>query len=462
MARILLVGVAALLGALPCAAQGTESEQDKVQRLENKVEELSRKLEQLELRDEGVGAPGEAAPRHKSDAWLRMQEEGEVGKPAGDTLLSEKIRIGGRFEFEYYDSVAERRDLGSYGPLQFGMRDGASEFRVRRFELMVGMDLIQDVSFESRLVLDPVLEDQLDEVNLEEAYFRFANIVQHIFDVEDPTHTTFRFGNYLRWEREFLPRNFSTWSMSATSFYRYRVTGLELSGKTEDGLFYSLSVDDGYQLIPHDAGIDPVGASPMFADFEQDGASQNHKDVAVGVGVKSRSDDPMINYRAGISYRYGKLSTAERNFLASVLPTYDGGSKKSRLGLLAGIDWDMESVVLKFDGELWYAEDGNAKRDVSGLSAVCEVPLEGMYFQNRPFFNSFSFGYRIGYLHQSGSIPNAAVTTDALFDDRVMHTGMLGLEVTRDVDLFLEINQWNENRVDVHNTEWTLLLAIDF
>jgi len=255
--------------------------------------------------------------------------------------------------------------------------------------------------------------------------------------------------------------------MSATSFYRWRVTGIELGGNFEEGFFYSLGLDNGRQTIDRNAGINRVGASPMLIDRQIDGALQNHKDVVVGLGIKNRLDDPQVDYRVGVSYRYGKLSTTEVNYLNSVLnaggnTSYDGGDTKSRFGILAGFDWDFDSWVLSMDGEFWLARDGNAKRDISGLGIVAALPLEGTIIENRPFFTRFSVGYRIGYLHQTDGIANNSTAANALWDDRVMHTGMLSLELTHNATVFLEVNNWKENNVDVSNTEWTLMTRIDF
>lgn len=467
----------AFVATLPAQGDGNkvENPKDQSQRIEQ-LEKKNAKLEQQnkEILDrldkvEGRTATGSAGTsdlRNKGELWDRSMQEGEVGKPSSDSLLGEKVRINGRLEFEAYDSVAERRNLGNYTALggnQYGLNNGAWEMRIRRFELGIGMDVVEDVSFESKLVLDPVIQDQNQDVQLEEAYFRFGNFFQHVFDVEDPSHTYIRAGRYLTWQRSFAPQIISTWSMSATAFYRYRVTGLEIGGNFEEGFFYSLGLDNGRRILDRDAGINKAGSSPMLIDRQLDGALQNHKDVVVGLGIKNRMDDPKIDYRLGLSYRYGKLSSTEVTYLNSVLgASYDGGDNKSRFGALAGMDWDFDAWVLSVDGEFWLAKDGNAKRDVSGLGVVAALPLEGTIIENRPFFTKFSVGYRIGYLHQTDGIANPSSTVNALWDDRVMHTGVLSLELTRNATVFLEVNNWKENSVDVSNTEWTLMTRIDF
>ncbi len=473
----------ALVASLPAQGDGTKAEKQTTQQQSERIEQLEKQLEkqgdQLEeqrqefldrfeqlRRESATGSAGTTNLRHKDEAYETYIQEGEIGKPKSDSLMGEKIRIGGRFEFETYDSVAERRSLGNYsgmGGNQYGLRDGNWEMRIRRFELNIGMDIVEDVSFESKLVLDPVIRDQQEDVQLEEAYFRFGNFFQHVFDVEDPSHTYIRAGRYLTWERSFMPQNVSTWSMAATAFYRYRVTGIEIGGNFEEGLFYSVGLDNGRQTIDRDAGINRRGASPMLIDRQIDGALQNHKDVVVGLGIKNRLDDPKVDYRLGLSYRYGRLSTTEVTYLSSALGgSYDGGDGKSRLGVMAGFDWDFDSWVFSMDGEFWLAKDGNAKRDVSGLGFVAALPLEGAIIENRPFFTKFSVGYRIGYLHQTDGIANSSLASNALWDDRVMHTGMLSLELTRNATIFLEVNNWKENNVDVSNTEWTLMTRIDF
>lgn len=440
------------------------------EKLEDKVDRLERELQELRSATEtvGVGRGGTKTPRLFDagllESGLRFQDDVA-------TTESDRVKVGGRIDFEFYDLHANRNDLGAYRDAnQFGLNGGSTEFRVRRLELALGLELIEDFRFQSRLTLDPVVRDQ-DEgaVDIDEAYLRFGNFFRNLFGIEDASHTYVQVGNFFRWERDFLNRWSESFSLAGTSFYRDEVTGIQIGGDFEEGLFYRIGFDNGSNLGSRDAGVGAtrgvtgaVGNAPILHDNEQLGDLNNNKDFSLGLGFKGAFEEPELEYRAAISYREGKLSAPEVSFLRLVSTAYDGGTKKSRLGFLAGFDWDLESLRFGADAEFWIAKDGNGDREAWSLAPHVVIPLDGVYYQKRLFFTGLGFGYRLSGLHIHGGLPNQSALQRSILDDRVMHTIGSWIDVTRNVDLRLELNNIEASRRSRSETEWLIQWSVRF
>ncbi|MCB9892748.1 MAG: hypothetical protein H6832_13370 [Planctomycetes bacterium] len=449
-------------------ARSQESVEQKLERLENEIREL--KASQRQMPAKPVGKGGTTSPTWFDseflDAKIPYQEEMLASTEA------DRVKVGGRIDFEFYDLHANRNNLGGYlDSNQFGNNGGSTEFRVRRLEIDLGLELIEDFQFQSRLMLDPVVRDE-DEgaVDMDEAYVRFGNLFRNLMGIEDPSHTYIKVGNFYRWERDFLKKWSESFSMAGTSFYRDEVTGLQIGGDFEEGLFYRVGIDNGSQIASRDAGVGAtrgvtgaVGNSPMLHDNEQLGDLNNNKDVSLGLGIKGAVEEPKFEYRAAVSYREGKLSATEVAFLRFASTSYDGGTKKRRFGVLGGFDWDVsEAMRLGVDAELWWAKDGNGDREVWSVAPNILIPLDGVYYQKRKFFTGVGFGYRLSGLHLHGGFPNQASLQRSILDDRIMHTIGSWVEVTRNVDLRLEINNMDPTQRNRSETEWLLQWSIRF
>lgn len=440
--------------------------------LQNKLDRLERELGALRRaagQNGAIGAGGVRAPRwfdeEMLDARIGYQDD------AMPSTEADRLKIKGRLDFEFYDLHANRNDLGAYRDgNQFGLSGGATEFRVRRMELGLGLELIEDFRFQTTLTLDPVVRDQ-DEgaVDMDEAYVRFGNIFRNFFGIEDPSHTFVQVGNYFRWERDFLYRWSESFTLAGTSFYRDEVTGIMFGGDFEEGLFYRFSIDNGSTIGSRDAGVGArrgttgaVGNSPILHDNEQLGDLNNNKDFAFGIGIRGALDEPKFQYHLAASYREGRLSPGEQAFLSQVSTAYDGGSKKTRFGVLGGFDWDLEGLRVLLDAEFWIASDGNGDRETWSVSPALMLPLDGVYYQKRLFFTGVGFGYRLAGLHISGGLPNQASAQRAILDDRVMHTIGFWVDVTRGVDLRLELNNMEANHRGRSETEWLVQWSVSF
>ena len=454
------------------AAQGAQAQKSAAQNeLQNKLDRLEREVQELRRaagQNGGIGRGGLGAPRwfdrEMLDSRIGYQEDSMASTEA------DRLKIRGRLDFEFYDLHANGNDLGAYRDgNQFGLSSGATEFRVRRMELGLGLELIEDFRFQTTMTLDPVVRDQ-DEgaVDLDEAYVRFGNVFRNFFGIEDPSHTFLQVGNYFRWERDFLNRWSESFSLAGTSFYRDEVTGLLIGGEFEEGLFYRLSIDNGSTIGSRDAGVGAargtsgaVGNAPILHDNEQLGDFNNNKDVALGLGFRGAFEEPDFQYHAAISYREGRLAPGEQAFLSQVSTAYDGGSKKSRLGILGGFDWDLEGLRFALDAEFWVAQDGNGDREAWSIAPAITLPLDGVYYQKRLFFTGVGFGYRLAGLHVSGGLPNQPLIRSIL-DDRTMHTIGAWLDVTRGVNLRLELNNIEANHRGRSETEWLVQWSVSF
>lgn len=451
------------------ANETSRQEQNEMQRKLDRLEREVAALRRAAGKNGGIGVGGVRAPRWFDESML----DAEIGYQ-DDTMASneaDRLKIRGRLDFEFYDLHANRNDLGAYRDgNQFGLTGGATEFRVRRMELGLGLELIEDFRFQTTMTLDPVVRDQ-DEgaVDLDEAYVRFGNVFRNFFGIEDPSHTFVQVGNYYRWERDFLNRWSESFSLAGTSFYRDEVTGLMLGGDFEEGFFYRLSIDNGSTIGSRDAGVGArrgtrgaVGNAPILHDNEQLGDLNNNKDVSLGVGIRGTLEEPDFQYHMALSYREGRLAPGEQAFLSQVSTAYNGGSKKSRFGILGGFDWDLDGLRLALDAEFWMANDGNGDREAWSISPAITLPLDGVYYQKRLFFTGVGFGYRLAGLHLSGGLPNQAPLIRSILDDRTMHTFGFWVDVTRGVDLRLELNNIDSNHRGRSETEWLVQWSVSF
>ncbi len=378
--------------------------------------------------------------------------------PGGLTSdLNENLKIGGQLDFQFYDAQAERR-LGV---------NGATQFRIRRFRLNVGVEMIEDFYFRSTLTMDPVVRDQ-DEgsVDIDEAYFRFGNIGRNLFNLEDPSHTYLKVGNFFRWERGFFERRHETYSLAGTAFYRDEITGLQIGGDFEEGFFYRFSFSNGQALATRDTGDNLTGGSPFIHDNEQRGDANNSKEVSFGLGMRGRMEAPDIGYKIAVAARFGRLSATDKNYLTTNVAAFDGTGKQRRLGILAGIDYDDPSFSLGMDTELWFSDDGNGQREIFSLAPWVKLKLDGVYYQQRKFFTGVGLGYRASYAHLKDGFANPASTASAaaraLVDDRLQHTLTLWTDITQNVDMRIEMSTVEEGQFDVANTEWFVQWSVRF
>ncbi len=430
----------------------------------SRVQQLERKVDALEQQVRALG--GARSRSNVVDANSRLGQE-----PARKSEPS--VRICGRLDFEFYDTNAQRSSFGVYGGNAFGANGGATQYRVRRMQLSLGMDLIEDLVFHSLLTLDPVVRDE-DEgaVDIDEAYIRFGHVGRNLFGFEDPTNTFIQAGNYFRWERDFLPRHSESFSLAGTAFYRDEVTGIQIGGDTEEGLFYRLSMDNGSVLGARDAGVGQragaggiaVGNSPMIHDNEQRGDLNDNKDFALGLGYQTMLEGPELQFAVAFSARAGRSSRADRAFLATVSPgRFDGSRNKTRFGVLGMVEWDLEQVILGLSGEGWVGKDGNASRDSFSLSPYVRLPLDGVYYEERRFFTHVGAAYRFSYLHQSKGLANSSSLATMILADRHGHTLSVWLEVTNNVNLRLEMNNNDSRATGVGTeTEWLLQWGVRF
>ena len=213
--------------------QRENGQRDRGQSVQERLADLERQL--AELKKQGaVGRGGRTMP---TDMGTEFRASGlPLGQEGVASQNNEKVKIGGRLDFEFYDLHASRTNFGNYGGNQFGNTNGGTEFRIRRLQLALGLEVIEDLKFHGTLTLDPVVRDQ-DEgaVDIDEAYVRFDNFFLNIFDVEDPTNSFIQVGNFYRWEREFFERRSEAFSLAGTSFYRDEITGLRLGGDADAG-----------------------------------------------------------------------------------------------------------------------------------------------------------------------------------------------------------------------------------
>lgn len=445
-----------------------ETVEAKLERLEREVDELRQAAQRGSATSGGIGRGGARPPR-----WFES-EMLEARIPYQDEMASteaDRIKVGGRLDFEFYDLHANNRDLGVYRDLnQFGLTGGTTEFRIRRLQINLGLELIEDFRFESTLTLDPVVRDQ-DEgaIDLDEAYLRFGNVARNFFGIEDPSHSFIQIGNYYRWERDLLNRWSESFSLAGTSYYMDEVTGIMIGGDFEEGLFYRVGIDNGSTIGSRDAGVGAgrgvtgaVGNSPLLHDNEQLGDLNNNKDFSIGLGMKGSLEEPEFQYHAGVSYREGRLSPTEQAFLTLASPAYNGGSKKRRFGFLGGFEWDLETVRVGVDAELWLSKDGNGDREAWSFSPVLMIPLDGVYYQKRLFFTGVGFGYRLSGVHLSDGFANQTTLTRSIMDDRKMHTLGFWVDVTRNVDLRLELNNIEPSNRGRSETEWLIQWSVSF
>ena len=245
---------------------------------------------------------------------------------------------------------------------------------------------------------------------------------------------------------------------------------IAIGGDMENGFFYRVGLDNGTALSARDGGVERLGATPIFHDNELNGDLNANKDFSIGIGFKNHLEEPDLDYRLAVAYRIGSLARSERAFLANTINTigpggFDNSDDKDRFGLLGGFNWVGESLEFGVDAEYWMANDGNGDRDVLTLAPHVRLPLEPVTYQGRQFFTGVSFGYRFGYLHQGSGFPNpdAGVFTQSILNDRVMHTATIGLEVTKDVDMMLELNTFEaKSGPEPDDTEWLLRWIIRF
>jgi len=450
--------------------QNAQTQEEKAQ-MRAEIEALRAALGKQQTKPGGgKGSAGTQPLESRSGDYEAFQTQSpSMDQTGGRSFLNEKVTFGGLIDFEFFDSQAERRNLGTPFGNQFGLTNGATEMRIRRLRLDIGIEMIEDLTFTGTLMLDPVVRDQ-DEgsVDINQAYVKFSNLGRNLLNFEDPTRTYIKAGNYYPWERDFGKFHSEAYSLAGTAFYRYGVTGIELGGDMESGVFYRVSVENGYMLSSRSAGdgnnasSGSFGGSPVIVDREKLGDTNNRKDIVFGLGIKSTAEEPAMGYRLGLSYRYGKLSNTERTNLATVIgPTYDGGDRMTRFGILGGLDWQFDTFDAGIDAEYWRGEDGNAKRDILSAGPWIKLKLEGTQYQQRPFFTGVGFGYRISNNHQHDGIPNPNTVNNIILADRTMHTGVMWLDVTTNVDLLFEVNAF-ETKPSVSDTEWLVRWRVKF
>ena len=228
-------------------------------------------------------------------------------------------------------------------------------------------------------------------------------------------------------------------------------------------------MSNGQTIAARDAGVGAargagggaVGNSPILHDNEQLGDGNNSKEVSIGVGFRGDLEEPGFDWRVGVAYHYSKLTAGERAFL-SLNPNFDNSSTKSRLGILGALEYDAEDYLVGIDGEIWFAADGNGDRTVWGFAPWVALPLDGVYYQDRRFFTEWGVQYRLSGLRQQEGFAQQALSTLSIFDDRIMHTLSSWLEITRNVQMRLEINNTEASGRSGSETEWLLQWAVSF
>jgi hypothetical protein len=431
------------------------------------VERQARELETLRERQaEAFGRSNALPPLGGVPEYLQGGAERVGATPAGEgtaSRLAERIKIGGEVVTEIYDRNAERGLPASLG----GPDDGNSQFMIRRFDLNIGAELIEDLVFDSTLRLDPVVRDQ-DEgsVDIQEAYLQFGNFSRHLFGFEDPSHTHLRFGNFYRWQKKFFDRRTEARSLAETSFWHDPITGIELGGTFDFGFFYSATLSNGNSLGLRDAGAGgrmgtffnaPLGAQAIIQDQEQLGDNNNNKEYEVAVGFKKRSDDSRFGFTGGAFYREGRLALSDQLLLVSIPGSMIDGTRQSdRLGFVGEVDFDTQVMAFGLRGDVVWADDANLERSAFGLEPFVHFKFEGAYYQNRKFFTGLELVYRFAQLHHSGGALNPTTLAGLPFVDRDMHTLAANLEVTRNVTMRTEVSLFNENGVNPSNTEWLM------
>lgn len=434
-----LLACALLAPAL--AAQGDEGIQAELQELRREVQTLKNRLD---------------AP------------DAKLGKTGFLSFLGEHINVKGLLEFEFWTAGSENK------PLYPGVgRLRGTDFRIDSLILKTDVDFIKDVYLRTEIELqggseekDPAAGDDL-LIDLNEAYFSFDNVIQHLGDLDDPLHTFIRFGAMRPWQYEMFPRSTETYGLPQTAFYRdYRV-GIQVGGEIKEGLFYRATVDDGNQLQIVHAGDNNLGYAPVMQDDESNQGPNNHKDIEFALGWRGEAATD-FSLRTGAWFRMGRLDDADQAALADSrmgLGSLDGSHRKRRLGWIGAAAYTTDDWVGALQLEWHRAWDANLDREAYAVQPSLKLLFDGTLYQDRNFFSSLELLYRFSHLRVMGDAPTRTSVPDTALAgaDRWMHTLAAILEVTKNVKVSAEYTFFQESTWrSVDNDEFLIHLGIGF
>jgi hypothetical protein len=477
-------------GSVLCAqtpATGGQS-QESVRR---EIDELKARLEQQEaelraMKASAAGSSNTMLPREGSPAYLTSHQADPRTTDGIKSILGERLRIGGEIAVEFYD---RNNPFGPNTPAiplptnappfaTAGGDAGATSFRLRRLDLRLGVDIMEDFAAETTVRFDPVVGDQ-DEgsVDVKEAYIRFGNFSRHLFGFEDPSHTFIKMGTFYRWQRKKFDRGATeARSLSATQYWMDEVTGLEVGGAFDFGFFYNASVVNGTTLGIRDAGAgatNEFGGGPLtqavFQDQEQLGDGNNNKEFEGALGFQVKMDDPRVGFGIAGFYRLAKLTPADQatlgNYSAVVAPftTFE----QDRLGALANFSFESAVADFGLQGDYVYANDSQLARHSWSLGPWAKVKFDGARYGGRLFFTGLGVNYTFSRLQvESGGVAPQQSSPNRLlglpYEDRDMHTIGVTLEITENVDMLTELSLFNEKNMDLANNEWLVQWRVRF
>lgn len=433
--------VSGLIDSHPAWSQDEESIEKRIEKLESEnkelkdiIKQLKDRLDELEASKKPVPVDQKAEEKKKKKTEPAEDESAAKEKPKEPTswlpsLEGETFRLGGRFQFEYFDTEPETRL-----PSAFPNHDSGS-FALDEFRVYLDADFKNKVRFHGKFDVEG------EDTGLVEAYVDFEEL---------PLSSQLRLGLQPRF---FRPSRYTEhYPLTGMAFWRTRDLGITWKGDYNFVYGY-LSLLNGANL--DNRGIGEDGSSDVVSERSSDFDLNGDKEFLGGIGFKYDfkefgSVDLLL---FGLT---GDLSDEDIFFLQDRVPNYRFSFDDTKEMIGANFEykigeWDFFGQVIDGnDGELerfsWYTEL-SYKFNISGLRYLNSV---------RPLirYSELDTNMTPSPFHQYGSLG---------WDRQQVLLGVIA-ELVRNVNFRTEyaINDEDTGGSDANNNELLLQLEIQF
>lgn len=452
------------MSALPVRAQEEEAVEKRVQKLEEEnkalrdlVKQMQERLDKLEgvKEPEEKEAKDEEKKKKKAGDSSKKEDQGKVEAPKKDdkkdqkaeeepaaddekkqkgiewlpSMAGEKFRLGGRVQFEYFDSENE-----SLLPSARTEHPGGS-FHTDELAIYLDADFKNNIRLHTRYDIDG--EDE----GLVEAYVDFEEL---------PLNSELRVGLQ---DRFFRPGRYTeAYPLTGIAFWRGRVLGA--TWKTQYDPFYTyLSVTNGTALDDRRLGEDD--SAEMISDNDTEYDMNGDKEVSLGIGLDLDFDQygrlDLMGF--GLS---GELSEDDVTFLQTDAPGYGFSTDNDKE--LAGVNLDYKIDEWDFFAQAIGGRDGEMERFSWYTELSYKFDIEGMRYLNsiRPL---------VRYSELDANLtPQAYMRNGSLTWDREQWLFAVIAELVDNVSFRAEyaLNEEDTGGPDINNNELLFQLEVRF
>ncbi len=449
---------------LPAWAQEYDEEQTRIERLEQEnqelrsiIEEMRNRLSELEEKvdkdekpekekeeelieieeiDEEIEKDEDFVKKIKDDVMKEIEEEAKKDEPRKKppwlmSMADEYFKLGGRFQFEYYD-IERETQLPSAIPENSG-----GSFHIDELRLEVEADFKNQIRYYG--AFDVIDED--GSTSLKKSYVDFGGLpleTEIRAGLQNPIYRPSRY-------TEFVP-------LPGHAFWWARDLGLRVKGDYDPvELFFSFS--NGMELDEQELGEDDSGWMIGLDEkgFDVDGGKEWTGGIEYSHDFDSFGDIRVLGF--GV---LGSLDHNDVDLLQTRVPGYGQSNKDTREMIGMNVEYDIEEwdffgqVISGRDGEMdrfgWYAE-ASYKFEFDGLDYLDEL---------RPLIR---YGELDTNLSKRPYSPYGSLTWD-----RRQWLFAIITELTSHVEFRAEyaLNEEETGGPDVHNNEWLLQLEVTF